>query len=80
MKMRVWHIPQIPVKAFHVPVKSPDEAVIMLNALADYDIFQLENNIKPDYFNAQGLEVFEDDEWIEWYNDDGEDIHEYSTK
>lgn len=27
-------------------------------------------------WNAGGLEEFEDGEWTEWYNDDGEDIME----
>ncbi len=39
-------------------------------------LFQLENNIKPDYSNANGLDVFEGGEWVTWYNEDGEDIGE----
>lgn len=81
-KLRVWHIPQIPMKAFHVHVSSPEEAIKILNTLADYDIFQFENHIKPDYSSAQGLEEFneEDHEWEEWYNDDGLDIREYADE
>ena len=77
-QLRVWHIPQIPGKPFHVLVKTPQEAVQMLDALADYDRFQFENNIKPDYSNAQGLEVFEDGDWSEWEHEStGADIREY---
>ena len=72
--LKIWWIPQIPMKAFTVPVKSVDEALMLLDTLARYDIFQYENNVKPDYSNAGGLSVFEDDEWIEWNNKDGEDI------
>ena len=45
----------------------------------DYDLFQYENNIKPDYCNASGLEYFdeEEQEWCEWYDDDGLDIKEH---
>jgi hypothetical protein len=68
--LRVWHIPQVPMKPFHVEVKSIREAKLILDALAFYDIFQFKNNIKPDYCNAAGLEVFEGGEWTEWY--DGE--------
>lgn len=44
--------------------------------LANYDIFQFENHIKPDYWNVSGLEVYEaaafDGEpgWCEWYDEE----------
>jgi len=75
-KLRVWWIPQIPMKGFHVPVMTITEAMLILDTLARYDIFQYENKIKPDYSNAGGLEVLEDGEWSEWYNDEGQDIDE----
>lgn len=42
-------------------------------------MFQYENRIKPGYCNASGLEYydFEDQEWREWYDDDGYDIREH---
>lgn len=72
MKLRIWHIPQIPGKPFHIEVKSVEEAIVILSALAHYDLFQLEQNIKPDYANAQGLELFnpETKDWQEWEDDD----------
>lgn len=76
-QLRVWHIPQIPGKAFRVEVASIEQAVLVLNAIAAYDVFQLANNIKPDYANAQGLEVFEKGEWVEWNDEDGDDINAY---
>ena len=76
--LRVWHIPQIPMGAFNVPVTSPEEAIKIIHLLADYDMFQYENRVKPDYSSASGLEVFEDGEWCEWYSEDGEDIDEYA--
>lgn len=78
--LRVWHIHQIPCKSFHVPVSSPDEAIKILGVLADYDLFQFENHIKPDYSSAQGLEEWNEaeQEWVEWNSDDGLDIREYT--
>lgn len=73
-KLRVWWIPQVPMKAFRVSVASIDEAKLLLSTLAKYDQFQLDNNIKPDYANAGGLEVLEGCEWNEWHNDDGDSI------
>ena len=72
--LKVWWIPQVPMKSFKVPVKNIDEAILLLDTLAKYDIFQYENNIKPDYCNAGGLLVYEDNEWVEYYDDDGDDI------
>lgn len=67
-QLRVWHIPQIPGKAFYVEVSSVQEGVNVMDILANYDLFQLKHNIKPDYANAQGLEVFEveENDWVDW--------------
>lgn len=77
-ELRVWHIPQIPGEPFHVSVESPQEAVKVLEILAQYDNFQFEQKIKPDYSNAAGLEIYEDGEWREWYSEDGESIDEFA--
>lgn len=75
--LRIFHIPQIPMKGFEVFVSSPEEAHKFLRILADYDLFQFANNIKPDYSNAQGLEVFNGEEWEDWYSTDGDELDEY---
>lgn len=72
-KLRVWHAPQLPVDLiFYVPVKDVEEAIKVVNILADYDLFQFENRIKPDYSNMSGLEVLDEknQEWHEWYDDE----------
>ena len=74
--LSVWWIPQIPGEPFRVKVESPSEAIKIMNVLADYDLFQLHNNIKPDYANDGGLDMFEDGEWITWHNRHGEDIED----
>lgn len=73
-QLRVWHIPQVPMKPFYVSVASVNEAILILTTLWDYDAFQYENKVKPDYCNASGLEVFEDGEWCDWCDEDGNDI------
>lgn len=79
MELRVWHIPQVPMKAFHVEVLSIDEAWKILNVLWNYDLFQYENKVKPDYCNMSGLEYFDEEEndWLEWEDGDGYDIKEH---
>ena len=80
MELRIWHIPQVPMRAFRVRVSDIDSACLLLEVLAKYDSFQYENKIKPDYANASGLEVYDEilSEWTDWYGeDDGEDIWTY---
>ena len=76
--LRVWWIPQVPMAPFRVPVLTPFEAQKIITTLADYDAFLFENNVKPDYCNAGGLEVFEDGEWCEWEcPETGDDIRQW---
>lgn len=78
MKYRIWWIPQIEYECtFYVPVNSPEEGLKMMSILGAYDLFQLKNNIKPDFSNTGGLEVFEDGEWVDYYDEDGRDIDEH---
>ncbi len=81
-QLRVWWIPQIPMEnPFRVYVDSLKEGRIILDTLALYDSFQYDNNIKGDYCNVGGLEIFEDDEWVEWLDEEtGLDIDEYFDK
>src|SRR5688500_11946945 len=64
--LKVWWIPQVPMRAFEVPVSSVEEAAKIMTVLADYDTFQFENKVKPDYCNTGGLVVFEDGDWCDW--------------
>jgi hypothetical protein len=72
--LKVWWIPQVPMKPFEVPVKNIDEAHLILNVLAAYDYFQYKTRVKGDYANIGGLLIFEDGEWLEWENEEGENI------
>lgn len=75
-QLRVWWIPQVPMKSFYVNVENQKEAIKIIKVLGDYDNFQFENKIKPDFSNAGGLEVFEGGEWCEYYSEDGMNIDE----
>lgn len=75
-QLRVWWIPQVPGKPFTVDVSNIREAKLLLNTLANYDIFQYENRIKPDYCNAGGLQTWDGEEWTDWYDEEGNDIDE----
>lgn len=82
-KLRVWWIPQVSLSCdtFYIPVQSVEEGKKMMDLLVAYDMFQLQNNIKPDFCNAGGLQMLVDGEWEDWHleteDDYFEDIDEY---
>lgn len=85
MKLKVWWIPQVPMKAFEREVPNLATAKILLEVLADYDAFQYENRIKPDYANAGGLLVWDealdgDDKWTDWESDDFDSIDDMTLE
>jgi Superinfection exclusion gene product 17 len=54
VEFRVWWMPQVPMTPFLYQVPTLEAAQMLCEALADYDLFQLNNKIKPDYPNAGG--------------------------
>jgi len=68
-ELRVYCMINFSGHMHHHYVESPDEAIRVINYEANR---QLEaENIQDNVF---GLEVFEDGEWTEWYNDMGDSI------
>src|SRR5262245_58812003 len=79
LELRVWWIPQVPGTPFFYPVPDLATAKLLVDALARYDLFQFDNNIKPDYTNDGGAS------WRhaqltdgEWWDFDPEDEIEYA--
>lgn len=68
--LRVWWVPQITCKAFEVSVTSVADGKRIMDILADYDTFQFEHNIKPDYSTVGGIQRYENDphEGPGWYD------------
>ena len=77
-KLRVWWVPQVPGKPFFVNVDTVEEGVKLMGILADYDAFQFEHNIKPDYANVGGLMMFDPKDttdspngsWVDWWDEE----------
>jgi hypothetical protein len=81
--LMVWHIPQVPGTPFQVPVRNIREAKLVDNALCNYDNFEFTENIKGDFSNAGGLNVYSNDidgegtvGWMTWYSEEGYDFDE----
>ena len=70
-KLRVWWIPQVGAgsEAFYVPVQSVEEGKRVMDMLATYDAYQLQNKIKPDYCNTGGLQIYNPEvaDYEDWY-------------
>lgn len=61
------------MKSFYWSVSSVEEGVRVMRLLTEYDEFQYENGIKPDYSNVGGLQVIDEDgDWVDWWYDDEE--------
>lgn len=71
---RVWWIPQIPGKPFYVEVVDLLTAHALTIVLAQYDLFQYDNNIKPDYSNVGGIDRWTGEDGGSWSDVDPEDI------
>ncbi len=70
--LRVWWISQIPSRTpFYTLVKSEEEADKVMDILAEYDLYQYNHDIKPDYSNAGGIEIeMEDGTWEGYENEE----------
>ena len=78
-KMRVWWIPQVGINStFYVPVKNIEEAKKLMDVLAAYDCFQYNHSIKPDYCNAGGVQVWDEEaqEWNDWFYEDDDSYYD----
>jgi len=85
-QLKVWWIPQVPMNPYEKYVNNLHEARLLLDVLAEYDMFQLKNNIKPDYSNAGGLVIWDEgldadedgNKWTDWSDSEtGMDFDEY---
>ncbi|WCF11566.1 hypothetical protein NDS46_29920 (plasmid) [Paenibacillus thiaminolyticus] len=81
MKLRVCHFPQISQIPFVVEVEDLRQAKFLSSVLANYDLFQFENKIKPDYANMTILEMWDEQEqdWVAWVDEQSgiDDIDQY---
>jgi hypothetical protein len=75
MKLRVWHIQNVPNEPIYISVKSPEEAIKVIKRRAEKDL-----EVPWIVSNAFGLEVHNEEtsEWEEWYSEEGDDIDQYA--
>lgn len=73
--LQIWHYPQVPCEPFKVDVKDEYEAYKIYNVLADQHLWLEENRFIPDYCNSISLVMYDDSEWVSYYNNH-EDLDE----
>ena len=71
-KLRVVHIPQVPMKGFRVLVENEREAFLIQETLANQHLWLEKNNVIPDYSNVIFVEMFDNGKWQDYYNDKDE--------
>lgn len=78
MKLRIYYI-ILGGDTYYKEVSSLEEAKATINNIADFLNFAVDHNILPDHCSTTGLEVYneEDQEWEEWYDNDGCDLDEH---
>lgn len=71
-KLRICHYAQMPCEPYIVEVENIKEAKKLSDILADYDLFQYTNMIKPDYSSMTILEEYDNEnkEWHDWFDED----------
>ncbi len=74
-QLRVYHIQNPPGTPTWHDVASPLEGIQKIEALAKEDTER--TNI---WGNVFGLSVLEDGEWVDWYDDEGDDIDAWAEK
>ena len=72
--LRVWHIQNPPRPATWYDVRSPIDGLGVMNELADRDI---KAGIE---MSVIGLCVYEDGDWVDWYDNEGDDIDAWALK
>jgi len=68
-KLRVWHVTNPPSDPQHLPVDSLEEAIELIEGLSQEDLES--ESVRG---SSIGLEVYEAGKWIEYYDEDGNDI------
>jgi len=84
-KLRVYHFPQVPCKPFIVEVADEFEASKIVNVLAQQHLFLFKEKMIPDYSNAIGVEMWDENHdgegnagWCDYHNEEeGMDFDEF---
>lgn len=74
-KLRIYYI-ILGTDSYYQEVSSPEEAKLVIDAIADFLNAKVADGTFPDHCSAAGLEEWdaETQDWVEWYDEDGNDL------
>lgn len=77
-KLRIYYT-ILGAPTYYQEVKSPLEAKLVIDSIADFLNQQVANNVLPDHCSTAGLEEWDDEEqdYLTWYDEDGLDLNEH---
>ena len=77
-KLRIYY-QILGTETYYKEVSSPEEAKTMIDAIADFINFKVNEGVFPDHCSTAGLEVWDEDEqdWVTWYDEEGLDFDEH---
>ena len=77
-KLRIYYT-ILGTETYYQEVKTPEEAKLVIDSIARFLNTKVEEGVFEDHCSAAGLEewVEEEDEWVEWYDEDGLDLDEH---
>ena len=77
-KLRVYYN-ILGAPTYYQEVKSPLEAKLVIDSIADFLNQQVANHVFPDHCSTAGLEEWDADEqeYVTWYDEDGLDLDEH---
>lgn len=74
--LRVYHIQNPPASPIWHDVETPRAGFDLMNELARRDM-RPEAHVES---NVIGLNVYEDGDWVDWYDDEGDDIDQHAER
>lgn len=77
-KLRVWYT-ILGTDTYNQSVSTPEEAKLVIDSIANFVNSKVAEGVFPDHCSSAGLEYFDEEEqdWLEWYDDDGLDLNEH---
>ncbi len=74
-KLRIYYI-ILGTDSYYQEVSSPEEAKLVIDAIADFLNAKVADGTFSDHCSAAGLEEWDEEtqDWVEWHDEDGNDL------
>ena len=78
MKLRIYYC-IVGTETYYEEVSSVEEAKAKIDSISRFVNAKVEEEVFPDHCSVAGLEEYDenDNEWYDWYDEDGNDFDEH---